>query len=137
MPRRYSGSAEVRFLRIDYGEVIKFLKEYARRLVETKGVRLVVLFGSFAKGDYTATSDADLLIVSDKTAERPIDRIPEFMEPGAPVAIEPRVLKTDELRRLVQEGSRFVKEVFSTGVLLAGDEKLFADIREKLGLGTT
>jgi predicted nucleotidyltransferase len=43
-----------------------------------EGVREVWLFGSLARGNATPRSDADLLIVVDRDARRPMDRVPEF-----------------------------------------------------------
>jgi predicted nucleotidyltransferase len=78
MPNRSSDSSGVVFLDreqalADVGRAITAL--VARRA----GVREVWLFGSLARGNATARSDADLLVVVDRDERRPMDRIPEFL----------------------------------------------------------
>lgn len=62
MPRPSSPSAAVRFL--DYDAVLRALRRAAAeaRKAHPEIVR-VLLFGSLARGNYTADSDADLIVV--------------------------------------------------------------------------
>jgi len=106
------------------------LREYAERAV-AKGARAVILVGSLARGDYTAYSDADIIIVSDSVPERLIDRIPEFMDPALPVDVVPIVYTTDEAVKMAEEGRKIVGEIISYGKLLAGDERLVEMLRSK------
>jgi predicted nucleotidyltransferase len=46
------------------------LKELVNKLINYK-VRLIILFGSRARGDYTDESDIDVLIVADKMPSDP------------------------------------------------------------------
>ncbi len=46
-------------------DVIERLRAYARRLSEERGRVSVILFGSFARGDYNLWSDIDVIIVSE------------------------------------------------------------------------
>ena len=128
MPKRFSNSVGVRFLKMNYDEVMSFLRSYAERHVRDGDARLVVLYGSLARGDYTVFSDADLLIIVDKAEERIIDRIPRFLEPKAPIDLEPRVLTIAEALKMAEEGKKFLETVFSEGILLAGDKKLYEKI---------
>jgi predicted nucleotidyltransferase len=62
MPEPFSSSVEVRF--IDGDAVIAELREAARNArASAPEIERVFLFGSFAKGNWTAESDADLLVV--------------------------------------------------------------------------
>ena len=89
MRRRSSNSARIRFLKIDYDEIINYLKDYAKDALR-KGGKLIILYGSLARGDYTATSDADVLIISDKFKDvSMIDRVLNFIDPRSPIDIEP------------------------------------------------
>ena len=45
--------------------VINYLKNYARDALR-KGAKLIIPYGSLARGDYTATSNAGISIISDK-----------------------------------------------------------------------
>lgn len=134
MPKRFSNSVRVRFLKMNYDEVMSFLRCYAERLVRSGEARLVILYGSLARGDYTIFSDADLLIIVDKAEERIIDRIPKFLEPKAPIDLEPRALTVKEVFKIVEEHGRFLKTVFSEGILLAGDRKLYEEILKTLNI---
>ena len=51
-------------------DVIRILKEFKREITEILGDKLVdvILFGSYARGDYTKESDVDVLII---VKERP------------------------------------------------------------------
>ena len=129
MLRRSSNSAGIRFLKIDYDEVINYLKDYAKDVLR-KGGKLTILYGSLARGDYTATSDADILIISDKFKDvRMIDRVLDFIDPRSPIDIEPKVLTTEEFKTLIKKKDRFALEVLREGVVLAGDLKLYERLR--------
>ena len=130
MQKKSSSTVGVRLLKLNYGEVMRELREYAERAV-AKGARAVILVGSLARGDYTAYSDADIIIVSDSVPERLIDRIPEFMDPALPVDVVPIVYTTDEAVKMAEEGRKIVGEIISYGKLLAGDERLVEMLRSK------
>lgn len=95
----------------------------AQRLVaQDARVEQVILFGSLAKGNYGARSDADLcIILRGDDPRRMIDRGPEFRGAfaGAPVPIDLLVYTRAEMERMRQEGSRFAAEVLERGVTLA------------------
>jgi len=77
-----------------------------------------ILFGSFARGDYHAGSDVDLLIVKD------IDQ--PFTERGADVlracpsalALEPLVYTPAELQWMIQQDNPFIRQVLAEGVVI-------------------
>src|SRR5215468_5296711 len=78
MPRRSSSSSGVVFL--DRARALAEVQRAVTALVDRRpGVREVWLYGSLARGDATPRSDADLLVVLDEDARRPMDRIPEFL----------------------------------------------------------
>ncbi len=131
MQRKSSSSVDVKFFSLNYDEVIEKLRAYARRCIE-KGAKAVILIGSLARGDYTAFSDADIVIVSDNVEPRPIDRIKEFIDPTLPIDIEPRVYTTQELLRMAKEKRKLVREIIEYGMLLAGDEEILKKLKESL-----
>jgi predicted nucleotidyltransferase len=108
---------------------MKKLKEYSEKAV-AKGVKAVILVGSLAKGDYTAFSDADILIIFDEASKNPIDRIKEFIDPSLPIEIEPRVYTTNELLKMAKEKRKIIKEIIEYGKLLAGDKKIIKTIKK-------
>ena len=130
MQKKSSSTADVKLLKLNYDEVMEKLREYAERAI-AKGARTVILIGSLARGDYTAYSDADVVIVSDNVPERPIDRLAEFIDPTLPIDLEPRVYTTREIIKMAEEGRRVVKEIISYGKVLAGDATLIDVLRSK------
>ena len=63
MPRTSSSSVRVFYPKYNRAEIIEAIKEALPRLQKQLSLKLVVLFGSYAKGNYTVASDKDLLIV--------------------------------------------------------------------------
>lgn len=129
MREESSNSAGIKFLRIDYEKVFNYLKEYAERIVKRGDAELVILFGSLARGDYTATSDADVLVISSKAKDdRFIDRPLKFMDPKAPIPLEPKVLTIEEAVKMSRRKERFMKDVLQKGIILAGDTSLYRNL---------
>jgi len=117
-------------LKLNYGEVLRELREYAERAV-ARGARAVVLIGSLARGDYTAYSDADLVIISDKVPSRPIDRVAGFIDSSLPIDAVPIVYTTEEAIKMAEEGRRVIKEIVNYGKLLAGEKGLIEELRRR------
>lgn len=128
MRGRYWSSAGVRFFKLDYEKAMEELREYAQKAL-LKGARAVVLIGSLARGDYTAFSDADVVIVVDEAPDRPQDRVLDFLDPTLTLDVEPRVYTAEELLRMAREGRRLAEEVVEHGKLLAGDSGLIKAAR--------
>lgn len=84
------------------------------------GPQQVILFGSFARGDYHALSDVDLLIV--KETERPfVERIGQVLalcEGDGTLSVEPLVYTPEELRQMQQSRNPFIEQVLSEGILI-------------------
>ena len=78
----------------------------------------IILFGSFARGDYHALSDVDLLIVKD-TDRHFFDRIGDVLRLcDTALSVEPLVYTPAELVRMEDEGNSFLEEVFEEGVVV-------------------
>lgn len=63
MPKKYSSSVKVFFPKFNKEEIIKEIERCVRELHKSLGLHKVILFGSYAKGNYTVASDIDILIV--------------------------------------------------------------------------
>lgn len=63
MQRRSSSSVRVFYPRFSREEIIDRISRGLGDLEKELPLSLVVLFGSYARGDYTVASDADLLVV--------------------------------------------------------------------------
>lgn len=125
------GSSEIKLFEPDYEAIMRELKEYAEKTVK-RGALAVILIGSLARGDYTAFSDADVIIVVEESGERPIDRIIKYLEPSASVDIEPRVYTTKEIQAMAKRGARIIKEIIEHGILLSGNKEIIEEIRQAI-----
>ncbi len=63
MQRESSGSVRVFYPRFKREDLLKTLSERIKKLEEKLPVVRAILFGSYARGNYTVGSDVDLLIV--------------------------------------------------------------------------
>ena len=63
MPKGSSSSVRIYYPRFNREQLIQRLREGIEALEEELPLLLVVLFGSYAKGNYTVASDVDLLVV--------------------------------------------------------------------------
>lgn len=102
---------------------------YAKRLIDVGRAELVVLIGSLARGDYTAFSDADVLIVVEDVPKIPLHRISSYIESKSPIDIESRVLTRNEFYNMALEKTMFVREVLEYGIILAGDPKILEEAK--------
>jgi predicted nucleotidyltransferase len=89
MPNKSWSGAEVRFL--DYDQILRDLREAVR---EAKAAHpeivKVLLFGSLVQGDWTADSDADLIVVVGR-------EFPDLLGSRTPYHVFTRSIPTDSL----------------------------------------
>lgn len=79
---------------------------------------LVLLFGSWARGEADQYSDVDILVVKD-TNERFLDRLDRaysFLRPGRPTDL--LVYNPQEFREMVEKGNRFIQKALAEGIIL-------------------
>ena len=123
MPRQSSSDVTTRF--VDRAEVLGALRRLARRLAQqTPAVEEVLLFGSFAEGNWSARSDADVLIILGDDPrplpERMLHFAPYFWE--APVATEVFAYTRADIAAMTQNGNRFLERALRTGISLLVDD---------------
>ena len=85
----------------------------------------VVLFGSLARDDYGLYSDADLLLVLERSEERRwFDRIPDFLLDfnQGPVPVEVFPYTEEELRRMDRSENMLVRRMLREGQVMAERE---------------
>lgn len=91
----------------------------AKRLREQYGAKEIILYGSYAKGEETADSDIDILVISD-TKERfherqaTVKRLLRGLKKK--VAVSPIVLTPSELDGRLRMNDAFIKEIMDTGI---------------------
>lgn len=125
-------TAEIKYRKINYHDILKALKHYAENLIRNNKAQLVLLFGSLARGDYTGSSDADLLIITEKALVRPLDRYSDYLDPTLPIEINPIVLLENECINRLREGDSFLSSAISQAICLAGRRSLYADCQRIL-----
>lgn len=124
-------SAKVRYLKINFDEIFLRLREYAESKAATHGVKAIVLVGSLAKGTYTGTSDADILVIADNLPSDILERYALFSEPTMPIDVEPIVYTLDEFVNKVRQGDHLAVESLEIGIPIHG-EQFFNDLRKSL-----
>lgn len=132
MQRKFWNSAGVKLFKLDLEKVLNYLQSYAEKIVsEKKEVLAVILIGSLARGDYTAFSDADIvIIVNESSHKKPHDRVIEYIDQNAPIDIEPRVYTLDEIIRMAREKRKVVQEIIKYGKQLAGKLDIVDQLRQ-------
>lgn len=97
---------------------------------------MIILFGSYARGDYTDQSDIDVLIVSDKLPNDPREAFALTFRLSDKII--PTAYNTSLFLRKLKEGSTFVLEIIEDGKILCGDEefieevkKIYSEVRKK------
>jgi predicted nucleotidyltransferase len=92
--------SEVVFHRLDRDLVVRRLRDYAtQELAVRPEMREVVLIGSLARGDWSARSDADVVVLVDRDDERGPFRGPKYAPTrGVGVAVDVLVYTPDEAR---------------------------------------
>lgn len=82
----------------------------------------VVLFGSLARGEATAMSDADVLILL-RDSPRPFhERIPDFLRPGVGIGLDVFPYTLSEATQALREGWGIVAIALREGVWLVDKE---------------
>lgn len=92
-----------RVWRLDRGAVLSRLETWARSLSDDPAVVAVVLFGSWARGEATPASDADVLILLQESPVGFDDRMVRYKPLGLGVSVEVFPYTLAEARRALEE----------------------------------
>ena len=110
----YTGGAGENLARGDmYHEAIA---ELTARIVEAERPEKIILFGSYASGTATESSDIDLLVISRSTlprSEREVRLTRQLFGCGVPYDL--LVLTPEEIEERVRRNGPFIREILSTG----------------------
>ena len=94
IPNESLSSARVFYPKYNKKELIERIKGKLEKLNQQLNLTKVVLFGSYAKGNYTAASDVDLLVVySGKPEEDPFKLVKRTLEISG---LEPHIYREEE-----------------------------------------
>jgi predicted nucleotidyltransferase len=78
----------------------------------------VILFGSRSRGQSSAESDHDVLIVKETSTRRMLRREEAMQGIRQTVPLDLLILTPDELEFLMKEGSPFIREILDTGLVV-------------------
>jgi len=130
MLKKSLNSVKIKLFKLEYELIMKKLREYAKR-IEKKGAKAVILIGSLARGDYTAFSDADIVIIADNVPQNLSERLRDFIDPEFPIDLEPRVYTTEEILKMARNKRKIIDEIINHGILIAGNENLIRKIKKE------
>jgi len=92
-----------------------------------KDIRAAFVYGSVAKGQDTATSDIDLMVISDRLTHADLFAALEDATVQLGRKVTPTIYSTKELSRRVKQENAFVTRVLAQPKLwLIGDERVLA-----------
>lgn len=108
----------VRVWKLDRPAVEGALESWARGLAADASVHAVILFGSLARGDATAASDADVLILLADSALVFEDRIARYKPVGLGIPVDVFPYTFAESRRALAEGWGPLRTALDEGTVL-------------------
>jgi uncharacterized protein len=97
-------------------EIFKALKHLIQEWTQKHPeLERVILFGSFARGDYFPGSDVDVLLVLEKSDKSLLNRIAEFLPTHFPVDIDIFPYTKAEIQRLMNDPHSLVSQALAEG----------------------
>ncbi|AEA12352.1 DNA polymerase, beta domain protein region [Thermoproteus uzoniensis 768-20] len=90
------------------------------------GAKLVVLFGSRARGDYTESSDYDVLVVADDLPADPREAYGVLFDLEHP-AVQPLGVRSDRFLEMLRRGNVLLLEALEDGVVLYADRSFLEE----------
>lgn len=112
----------------------ELVKRYSEKL---RGLKLVMLFGSRARGDFTESSDVDVLVVADDLPTDPREAYAMLRELEYPNA-NPTGMNTKTFLNKLRSENPFIMEILEDGKPLYSDKeflsevvRIYSDVRRK------
>ena len=98
---RKPSSISVEIKSVDEEKIRRCVDEYARKLfAKHPEVEEVVVFGSFANGNYAPGSDVDVFILLTRSSKSVRERIPDYLPGPFPVGVDLFPYTKDEIKSL-------------------------------------
>lgn len=96
----------------------KIVKRFINLIIKKFNLKKIIIFGSFARGDYHKGSDLDLIIVGE-FKERFIDRIGKIIELNdSDLEIDAMVYTEEEFQKMIKERRPFIEQVLEEGIVV-------------------
>ncbi len=115
-------SASYDTVRIEYAvpkkRVEKALQLYLKRIRSKIHLRQAILFGSYAKGNYSSDSDIDIAIVADRFPENQAVRYALLKESILGQDLQPFAYTVTEWREMAKTRSGFFQDILKHGKIL-------------------
>ncbi|OGO41202.1 MAG: hypothetical protein A2Z04_05780 [Chloroflexi bacterium RBG_16_57_9] len=94
-----------------------------RRIVQGYAPDKVIMYGSFARGDYHQYSDLDLLIIKE-TSDPFLRRMDAVLDQcSGDIAVEPLVYTQSELDEMLRRGNDFLEKALREGEVVYDKSK--------------
>lgn len=80
----------------------KILQQFIKEVTKIYGERIkkIILYGSYARGDYKENSDLDIMLLTDLTEEEIIDRRTELWNVASDIGLENDILISASLKNI-------------------------------------
>ena len=99
------------------------IRQFSRRIAREFRPRRIVLFGSYARGEATADSDVDLLVVLPHEGDSVAKSVEIRLKLRPPFPLDLLVRSPETVSRRLAMGDTFLRDVLENGkVLYAGDD---------------
>ena len=96
----------------------KIVKRFINLIIKKFNLKKIIIFGSFARGDYHKGSDLDLVIVGE-FKERFIDRIGKIIELNdSDLEIDVMVYTEEEFQKMIKERRPFIEQALEEGIVV-------------------
>ncbi len=103
-------------------KINSIIKRIVDILVEKYHPVKIILFGSYALGNYTEDSDIDILIIKETDEKRRVDRFIEvkrlIYDSENEIPVSPLVLTIEEIKERLKMGDNFIEEILEKGKVL-------------------
>ncbi|MEA2104481.1 MAG: nucleotidyltransferase domain-containing protein [Candidatus Cloacimonadota bacterium] len=97
----------------------KQIAEITKTIVDNYHPEKIILFGSYANGNFTRDSDLDLLLIKESNLPRfkRAREVHEFFDPY-PIAMDILVYTKREVEKWKNFSHSFINQVFENGIIL-------------------
>lgn len=118
LQREYLNGVEI--LSVDYKRLMKELKNISGKIKKDKSeVSKIILFGSFAKGNFTPYSDIDIAIIVKNSNKNFIQRQDDFIDYFNSLGFDVNLIvyTEEEYKKMKTSSVNFIKQI-DRGVIL-------------------
>ena len=102
-------------------EIEKQVEDIKKQIIERYKPEKIIIFGSYARGNFDKDSNVDFLIIKKDTPERGIDRIREVSKLiKRNIAVDFLVYSPYEIEERIKLGDPFIKGILKEGKVIYG-----------------